>query len=232
MRRLDVRSALLLLALPVLISGCAANMLHEYDYRDRTLAVVSDIPFRPSVFSGSWFDATSSGDLVRDVLRASARVVQELQAREARDRLDAAAERIDVGHVLEDNTLERAARFMGADPAPEDSDPDYLLELVVVDYGIDANSWNATAHFFIEADAALLHADSGTEIWRAEVVTRDPVGPAVLGAPSELRDFLTAAALADLSEDEMVEVLEGLADYAAGMVTDRLRDDLREARRR
>ena len=55
-----------LLALAVSTSACASgNLLHEYDYRDSTLGVVSEVPYRPDVLSGSLFDLRSSGDPLR-----------------------------------------------------------------------------------------------------------------------------------------------------------------------
>lgn len=222
-----------LLALPAVLGACAsANTLHEYDYGGRTLAVVSDIPPRPEVLSGPHFLGGLSGDPVRDIVRAGARVVREVEAQAVQERLDEAAQRIDVGYVLEDNTLERSARYLGADALDGIPEADFLLEIVVVEYGIDAEAWEAAAHFYIEADAALLHAESGSEIWRAEIGARDPIGPAVFGGPSEVRDIVTAASLATLSVDEAVLMLESLADFSARVITDRLRDDLREARRR
>jgi hypothetical protein len=43
---------------------------------------------------------------------------------------------------------------------------------------------------------------------------------------------VTATVLATLEVDEIAALLEGLADFSARVVTDRLRNDLREARRR
>ena len=233
MRRHRLKTLVLAIASALAASACATgNILHEYDYRGQTLAVASDIPARPDVLSGSIFDIQSSGDPLRDVLRAGARVVREVEAREVQERLDSAATRMDVGYVLEDNTLDRAARYLGAEPISDERRADYILELIVIDYGVDAEGWDATAHFFIEADAALLHAESGSEIWRAEVGARDPIGPAIFGGPSEIRDLVTATMLSTLTVDEMVEVLEALADFAARVVTDELRDDLRDSRRR
>jgi hypothetical protein len=133
---------------------------------------------------------------------------------------------------LEEGILDRSARYLGADAAAGDPDADYLVEVVVVEYGIDAESWNAAAHFYIEADATLLHTASGAEIWRAEIEERDPIGPRIYGRRTAVRDVVTAVMLADLSVEEIVEVLESLADYSARVITDRLRNDLREARRR
>ncbi len=225
--------AVLLIAASFALGACASsNILHEYDYRNRTLSVVSDVPVRPEVLSSPVFLGELSGDPVRDLLRAGARVVREVEADAVQDRLDAASERIDVGYVLEDNALDRSARYLGADPAPGDRDGDFVMELMVIEYGIDAEAWDAAAHFYIEADATLLDAGSGTEIWRAEVTARDPIGPGIFSTRSEIRDLVTAAMLATLTVDEMVTVLESLADFSARVVTDRLRDDLREARRR
>ena len=226
------RSCLLLAACAASTACASGNTLRDYDFRNRTLSVVSDMPPRPEVLSRSYFMAGPSGDPLRDLLRVGARVAREVEARAIEERLDSAASLIDVGYVLEDNTLERAARYLGADPIMEQRGGDYLLELIVIEYGIDAEAWDAQAEFFVEADATLLDSASGAEIWRADIEARDPIGSVVVLGRSEIRDLITAAMLATLSVDEIVEVLESLADYSARVITDRLRDDLRDARRR
>lgn len=224
------RAALLAM---LLTAGCgSSNILHEYDYRGQTVAVVSELPRSPDVLSGPWFTGRSTGDPVRDLVRIGATVAREIEAHEVRERLDSAVARVDVGYEMEDAVLERAARYLGARPTWDDGPADFLLELVVVEYGIDAEAWNAAAHVFVEADATLLHVESGTEIWRAEIGARDPLGPAVFGPDRTVRDVVTAATLADLEVEEIVAALEYLADFSARVITDELRDDLRDARRR
>lgn len=213
------------------LAGCASNRLHEFEYADHTLAVVAEIPRRPDVLSGPlWPDF--SGDPVRAVLRGGAMVVREVEARAIQERLDEATRRVDVGRILEDRTAERTARYLAADLVAPRSGEDYVLELIVAEYGIDAEEWEAAAHFFVQADATLLEAASGTEIWRKEIHARDPIGPGIYGADRGVRDAITAATLADLSVEEIALALEALADYAAGAITDELREDLRDARRR
>ncbi|MEQ1857378.1 MAG: hypothetical protein ABL963_13035 [Longimicrobiales bacterium] len=218
-------------ALPLVVVGCAhGNRLADFDYRDRTVAVVSDVPRRPEVLSGSYFLGGPTGDPVRDIVRVGARIFREAEAIAVQERLDAASELVDVGEVLEGDALDRTARYLGADAVSEQRDADYLLEIIVVEYGIDAEAWDAAAQFYIEADATLLDEGTGTEIWRAEIEARDPIGPAVFGGPSAVRDIVTAATIADLSVQEIVDMLESLADFSARVITDRLRDDLRDAR--
>lgn len=227
----SVARTALAIVLPLAAVACAhGNRLADFEYRDRTLAVVSDVPRRPEVLSGPYFFEGRSGDPIRDIVRVGARIVREAEAIAVQERLDSAATLIDVGFVLEDNALDRTARYLGADPVAGGQDADYLLEIIVLEYGIDAEAWDAAAQFYIEADAALLDEDTGTEIWRAEIEARDPIGPAVFGGPAAVRDIVTAATIADLSVQEIVELLESLADFSARVITDQLRDDLRDAR--
>ena len=132
--------------------------------------------------------------------------------------------------VKSQEALERAARYLGARPVEAVGDEDYVLELVVEEYGIDAEGWEATAYFYIKAEAALLERRSGTEIWRRGVDASDPIGPEIWGPARGIRNVVTAAVLADLSVEEIESALESLADYSARVITDRLRDDLRKAR--
>ena len=208
-----------------------SHRLAHHDFRDRTISVVSEIPSRPDVLSGSPFFAGWSGNPIRDALRVGARVYREVEARDLRERLDSAAVLVDLGYVLGDHTLERAARYLGARPVLEGREGDFLLELIIHEYGIDADGWDAAAHFFIEADATLLSGDTGEEIWREEIGAREPIGPRVFGPGRTVRDVVTAASLADLSAEEMAAALESLAEFSARIITDELRDDLRDVRR-
>jgi hypothetical protein len=218
------------LLLPLLGACAHGNHLRDYDYSGRTVTSVSSVPRRPDVLTGPYFVAAD--DPLRALLRAGSRVAVELQARQLRERLDTAVTRIDVAAQLEQSMLDRASRYLGAQPMPGEPDSDFLFDVVVVEYGIDAEEWDAAATFYIEAEASLLHRPTGDEIWRAEVHGRDPIGPGVFGPARGVRNVITAAQLADLSVDELVEALASLAEYAAGAITDRLRDDLRKARDR
>jgi len=219
------------LLVPVIMGACGPkHRLADFDFRDRGLEVVSETPLRPQVLRGPLFVGGSSGDPVRDIVRAGARVVREIQAHDVQDRLDEASRNVDVGYILEDGVLERAARYLGARPTTIVGEGDFVFELTVGDYGIDAEDWNATAYFYIEADASLIEASSGTEVWRAEISANDPIGPEIWGPRRAVRDVVTAGVLADLSVEEIETALESLADFSARVITDRLRDDLRKMR--
>jgi hypothetical protein len=224
----SLSAAVLLCVLPLAACG-PSHRLGDFTYTSRTLAVVSQVPRRPEVLSGPLFPDLR-GDPVRDFLRIGSQVVREVEARAVRERLDSAASRIDVGYALEAGALERTARYLGAQPVERDGEEDYLLEIVVREYGIDAEAWESAAYFYIEADAFLLDAETGTEIWSADIDESDAIGPRIWGGGT-VRNAVTAASLADLSVDEIVVAFESLADYAATEITARLSEDLRDARR-
>lgn len=218
------------LACVLVLAACGpSHRLGDYTYTSRTLAVVSQIPRRPEVLSGPLFPDLR-GDPVRDFLRIGTQVVREVEARAVRERLDSAATRVDVGYALEAGALDRAARYLGARAVERDGDEDYVLEIVVREYGIDAEAWESAAYFYIEAEAFLLDAESGNEIWSADIDESEAIGPRIWGG-SMVRDAVTAATLADLSVDEIVVAFESLADYAATEITARLSEDLRDTRR-
>lgn len=61
---------------------------------------------------------------------------------------------------------------------------------------------------------------------------RKRIGSAVFGPGHTVRDVVTAATLSELTVEEIVVAPESLADFSGRVITDELREDLREARRR
>jgi hypothetical protein len=218
-------SALLL----TLLACGGLNRLGEYDFSDGTLAVAADVPARPEVLTGPLFFADAD-DPIRTLIRAGARIATEVQASEAREKLDEAAEQADVASRLSQRSLERTARSLGATVSEDLDRADFILEVTVREYGIDAENWEAAAHFFIDADIYLIEGPTGVGIWESKVHERDRITPVLIGVGSTAREVVTAGYLASLSVEEITRALEQLADYSADRVADRLRDGLRDAR--
>jgi hypothetical protein len=226
------RRTLAILVPLALASACATthHLLAEYDFADRSLAVDPDLPPYPDVLTGP--TSVTSRDPVRMVLDAATRAARELQVGDLEEKLDSAAARVDLHAVMKGETLRRASRYLGAAPEEDVPSADYVMQVTVTEYGISATDWDATAYFFMDAEAMLVDARTGDEIWRTQVAGRDPLGPEIFSGPSGARDVVTAAVLADLSVDDLARALEQLADFTARWVTDQLREDLRQSRRR
>ena len=144
---------------------------------------------------------------------------------------DSASARVDLHALMRTQVGQRGSRYLGSTFQLSVPSADYVLQVSVLDYGITATDWHATAYFFMDAQALLMDSRTGAEIWRTEARASDPLGPEIFPGPANARRVVTAAVLADLSVDDLTQTLEQLADFTARNLTDRLQDDLGVARR-
>lgn len=220
--------AAFLLSLGMLAACGGRHRLAEFDFPGRTLAVASDLPHAPDIRTGPF--TVDLDNPVRAVLETGAQIAREVEARRMQARLDSASRQVDVADRLAQQTLERASRYLGADPVTDEHRADYVFDVYVREYGLDARRWDAAAYAFVEAEAVLIDAATGVEIWRERVRARDALTPQVWGFGSITRDVVTASMLSTLSVEDLVRVLERLGDYAADHITEELRSDLRKVR--
>lgn len=209
-----------------ILGGCGGHHLAEYDFVDRSLAVVYFSAPAPRVYTGG-YDVEGENPL-EVVVSAGGRAAREVEARRAQSRLDSAAARVDLATRLADRTLERASRYLGTRPAEDRSEADYLLEVDLRGLGLDAGG--RSAYLYVAGEAVLLDARTGREIWDADISARDRLSPAVGGSPDVLGDIVTAGSLSTVSVDEFERFLVRLTDYTADRIGRELRSDLRGVR--
>jgi hypothetical protein len=220
------------------LGGCAsAGKLAEYDFRDRTVGVVALNTPRPELLTNDVVDVNLSNPL-QAALRIGADLVKEVEAARARPRLDSAAAVADVQGRMMGRVLHGAAGELRAVPVEDWREAEFEVEVVVKRYGVDAEAWASPIHFFIESEVILREAATGRRIWKGKVTEREPVtrllvGWSVPGGPAQApaNDVITAAALATLSSDQMVHVLEALADFSADRVLRQFRKGVEKSRR-
>ena len=223
-----ILSSLLALAFLV-VAGCGtSNHLADYDFRDRTVAVVSNIPPYPEVETGDFIDLDRK-NLLATIAHAGSAVVKETQAHKARKRLDEAMHDVDVSQRIADRVLDRSALYLRATPVADEREADFLLDIRVREYGIEAESWDAASFFKLDADIVLLDPD-GRQVWKTRVKERDAITPTVF-AGATVSNIVTAEALSRLSADEMADAMERMADFTADRMMEKLRRDLSKARR-
>lgn len=216
-------------------TACAnTGRLGEYDFRDRSVAVVTIAPPRPALLD-DWWDAdvpTDQGFLAA-VAFVGTEIVKDRQMDRAMARVDSAVATVDVSARMSDRVLRRAAAQLRARAVESVDHADFEVELRVKRYGIEADAWDAPARFFVDAEVRILEGPTGLEIWKQRVVERDDIAPAeaewLLG--STLGNVVTAASLADLSVSEIEWTLEYLADYSADRMMEKLTRGLEKARR-
>ena len=228
------RAALRLAALASVaatLAGCAhAGRLAEYDFRDRTLAVVAVIPPRPYVDTGDDVDLTGM-NAVGAILKVGTSIYKESQAGKLRQRLDSASVALDLADRIAGTVLDRSARYLGARAVDTSLDADFQLEVDVEEYGVDAREWDDGARFHIKARMTLLDRD-GREVWEGKVDEDDQVTRSWFAVGSPGADIVTGRALGDLSIRELEAALNDVADYAADRLSEKLRSGVEKARDR
>ena len=221
-----LRAALVVGLVAPALSGCGGHHLEEYDFADRTLAVVYFGAPAPELWTGG-YDVEGDNPL-EVVVSAGGRVVREVEARRARARMDSAAARVDLAERMARRTLERSSRYLGTRPVEDEGDADYVLEVDLRSIGLDAGSH--AAYLEVSGEAILLDARTGRAIWDADVDAHERLSPSLWGSPDVLEDIVTVGALSGISVDDFEVFLVNLSDFVADRISRKLRGDLRDVR--
>jgi hypothetical protein len=224
------RSAVTLAVFSVLASvGCGGgHHLAEYPFASRTLAVVYVAPPAPVLLT-SYYDLTNSQNALEAVVRAGADVAREREGRRASARLDTATSRIDIPAVLAQRTLQRASRYLGTRATTDENQADYLMEVRMDRFGINAKADEAT-YLFTYAEAVLIDRRTGREIWNINVHGRDRLTPYVQSNSRIPGSVIAAGTLGSVSVADFQGALNQLMDYSSNLITDELRSALRDVR--
>ncbi len=218
-----------LVALVLSQAACAsAGRIGEYDFRDRTVAVVAVIPPRPYVDTGGDVDLTGM-NAVGALLKIGTSVYKESQAGTLRERLDSARTHVDLADRIAGGVLERSARYLGANAIDSSRDADFHIEVQVEEYGVNAREWEDGARFHLKARLLLLDRD-GREVWEGRVDENEPVNTSWFRAGSAGADVVTGRALGQLTVDELVDALNAIADHSGFRLTEKLREGIEKAR--
>jgi ABC-type uncharacterized transport system auxiliary subunit len=108
---------------------------------------------------------------------------------------------------------------------------DYLLSLDIEEYGIHAHSYSGEVTLSIDLTARLFHNASGELVWRRDFSMRKAASPVMFGFGNEVvGTIISAAALSNLSQEDLEDGFERLAEDAARSIARTLEDDIYNAR--
>jgi hypothetical protein len=212
------------------LAGCGGgHHLAEYPFASRTLAVVYVAPPAPELLT-SYYDLGSSQNPLEAVVRGAADVAREREGRRAQARLDSAASRIDFPTVLAQRTVQRASRYLGTRPVTDENQADYLMEVRMERFGINAKADEAT-YLFTFAEAVLIDRRTGREIWNINVHGRDRLTPYVEASSPIPGSVIAAGTLGSVKVADFQNALNALMDYSSTLITNELRAALRDVRK-
>lgn len=212
------------------LAGCGGgHHLAEYPFASRTLAVVYVAPPAPELLT-SYYDLSSSQNPLEAVVRGAADVAREREGRRAQARLDSAASRINFPTVLAQRTVQRASRYLGTRPVTDENQADYLMEVRMERFGINAKADEAT-YLFTFAEAVLIDRRTGREIWNINVHGRDRLTPYVESSSRIPGSVIAAGTLGTVKVADFQNALNELMDYSSTLITNELRAALRDVRK-
>jgi hypothetical protein len=216
-------------ALLITAAGCGRkHYLAQYQFSERTLAMVFLEPPSPDLLTGLYNLRPSTSPL-RTVTRIGGGVAKEVEARRAEARLDTAVRHVDIQARLSQRTLDRVSRYLGTRPVTTVNDADYVLELNMRRFGIDARSSTAT-YLYTRAEAVLIDRKTGREIWSVDVNGYDRLTPWVVGTRDIPSSIFTAASTSTVTVADLEQALDQLVTSASNAITNELRDKLRDVR--
>ena len=225
--------ARLLGAMLFLLASAACGHGHhlgDYTFTDRSMALVVIAPPAPGLLTPGW-GLNESNDVVGAVIRAGSKVARDVEGRRARARLDSATSRVSMADTLARRTLDRTSRYLGLHPVPATADADFLIEVHMRDYGVDARGESA-AYLYTNAEAVLLDRRTGREIWNVEVHGTDRLTPIIRGTGSiPGGGIVTAGTLHMVTVADFQQALDQLITLSSNRIADELRSSLRDVRR-
>lgn len=217
--------------MPLILAGCGGkHYLAQYQFAEKTLGLVYIDPPAPILRHG-WYNIEPGHTIVQTAVNVTASVAKEVEARRASARLDSAAAGVDIPARLAQRTLERASRYLGTRPVVTPESADYVLEIHMRSFGLDARS-NSAAYLFTRAEAVLIDRRTGREIWSEDVRGTDRLTPWVLGTANVPSAIFTAATLHAVSVADFQQALDQLVTFTSNLITNELRENLRDVRDR
>ena len=208
--------------------GGARHHLGEYSFAERSLALVVLGSPAPGLITGG-YDLRST-DIVDVAMKAGSKAAKDIEARRARARMDSATSRMHLADSLARRTLDRASRYLGVRPVTSPGSADFLLEVHMRNYGLDA-SGSGEASLYTNAEAVLLDRHTGREIWNVKVHGTDRLTPRIRGAGSVGGSIIAAGTLHAMTVEDFQLALDQLMSLSSNVVTDELRSALRDVRR-
>lgn len=197
------------------------------------MAVMAAIPPEPRVYSNFWLDSGSYERTHPLVIaaRAGSAIAKGAQVRKAQARLDSALQYVDVPEIIARETVVNTADFMGLTVANRTKDADYILDLRIEQYGIDADSWQGATSMIIRGDVLIYENTSKRAIWKKELYVRERLSPRMFGISPTVGNIFTARDLSRLSAKEMETGFRNLSDFAAARISEVLREDYARSRK-
>ena len=204
----------------LVIAGCAhKDTLHEYEVHGTTLSVDAPLAPLPDVIlaQNTELDDPTNTPLGNLIL-AAPKIINSTRAEISQQRLDQAAEHVDVALLVANGILDRSEIELGMLPIDQIADSDFTMTVDINRHGV------TTARgltFFLHAHVALFDNATDDRIWVRKVEISKQISEQGL-----FRNLKATQELNDMTEEELIEMLAMISDFSADGIVSVLKESL------
>ena len=211
------------LAMLFLASCETINRLAEFDIQDHTLAVQMRLPPEPEMDVHYNLDFSST---FAAVLSVGSTIAKAANSDRVERLMRQALQVVDVPEMVRDESYSTCLTVLEAQQEHSIDSADYLLDFDIHKWGIHANSWTSAVSLRMKLTANIFSNSAREVVWRREIEIERKATPGMFGLPLSLGNFVTSAALASLSEEDLQNGFDQLARDTALTISRTLQNDL------
>jgi len=213
----------------VLTSCTTINRLGEFDLQGRTMAAEMRLPPEPRMDVNYQVKIDLSNP-IGTALNVGSNIAKAANANRVDSLMRDALQAVDVPGMVRDESYSTSLSVLGAQEEEDPVAADYLLDFDIHKWGIHAGSWTSAVSLRMKLTAILYSNAEKTIVWRRDIEVERDATPEMFGLDSTIGNFVTTAALASLSEEDLQNGFDQLARDTALTISRTLQNDLYDAR--
>ncbi len=211
------------------LSCTSVNHLDRYELSGHKLAMSLATPPAPEIDVNFSLNLESDNP-IGTVLNIGSNLVKAAEAAKAKEVLERALRGSEIPETVYTETVAGCLKALDMDMTSNQRDADFLLDLVIQDYGIKANN-SGKVYLRISLEARLYHLKSRTLVWERHESENESLNSSLFGFDSSVANVATAGVLGSLTEAQLRAGFEKLALKIGGSMVQKLQRDIYESRR-
>lgn len=213
----------------VSISCTTINELERYSYENRRIAVWLRRPPEPEI-AVQYTLYLDQNNIVGSIVSVGSNVIKASEVAKAEKKMESALQHIDVPQLMKITAISECAKVLECRGIDNRADADYILDIEIDEYGIDASSSDGHVFFKMYMTVQLYETTENETIWRRNIDYGSSLTPYIGGLVDIVGNVVTAGVLADLSVDDISKAFIELAEEAGVQIARQLEADLLKAR--
>ncbi len=227
---ISLAGTLAVAAAAVVLASCTTvNRLGDFDLQGRTMAAEMRLPPEPKMDVNYQVKIDFSNP-IGTALNVGSNIAKAANANRVDSLMRDALQVVDVPGMVRDESYSTSLTVLGAQEEEDPLAADYLLDFDIHKWGIHAGSWTSAVSLRMKLTAILYSNAEKTIVWRRDIEVERDATPEMFGLDSTIGNFVTTAALASLSEEDLQNGFDQLARDTALTISRTLQNDLYDAR--